>query len=122
MDRMPPRLSATPGKLATQGSQGLQSVPRLTANQRKQAADKSLELRKARSLIKQEVALRGAEAIEGAWRSEPAQGMKVVDLLTSLPNIGQKRAENTLAKAGIPVKNTVRGCGTRQRERLFALL
>jgi hypothetical protein len=58
--------------------------------------------------------------LHDAWLMESAQGMKVYDLLVSLPGIARAKALRLLLIAGIPERNTVRACGPRQRERLFA--
>lgn len=100
-------------------------APTLTDEQRKQAAQRSLELRQARAKLKGYLATgqdRPLPAIENVWRLPIVDGMKVYDLLVSLPGIGRAKALKILAAAKIPEKNTVRACGPKQRERLFALL
>lgn len=98
-----------------------QVVPKLTIEQRREAAAKSLELRRQRSHVK--VLLGdGLLSIPQSWERPAVQGMKVYDLLVSLPGVGHKTAAKLLKLAGIPEKNTVRGCGPRQTEKLFALL
>lgn len=97
------------------------SPPVLSPESRKLAFQKSLELRQDRKLVK--AMLNGnAMAIGFAWSLDVAKGMKVIDLLMALPAIGKTKAERLLEEAGIPIKNTVRACGPRQTERLFALL
>lgn len=96
--------------------------PALTTEQRRQAWQRSLELRRFRAIIKEDIANGGLDWFKLAWTYEQAQGMKVYDLLVSLPGVGHRTAVRLLAEAKIPEKNTVRGCGPKQRERLFAAL
>jgi hypothetical protein len=99
-------------------------VPQLSAEQRRLAFERSLELRRQRSNLKYSLAdkVYGKARLIAAFGEECAQGMKVIDLLASLHAVGPLKAERYLELAGIPLKNTVRACGPKQRERLFNLL
>jgi hypothetical protein len=96
-------------------------IPELTAEQRREAAAKSLELRRNRSALKRTLG-HGDISFTAAWLSSCAQGMKVIDLLMALPGIGMRKSLALLQQAGIPSHNTVRACGPKQTGRLFALL
>lgn len=107
-------------------------APTLSAEQRRAAAAKSVELRRQRADLK--AWLRDPGVLDApcydnpvnrfkfAWQHPAGRGMKLYDLLVSLPAVGPAKATALLEKAGIPLKNTVRACGPRQTERLFALL
>jgi hypothetical protein len=95
-------------------------IPELTAEQRREAHAKSLAVRQARAEIKRKIAHHCTIAY--AWTQDAAQGMKVIDLLCALPGIGMRKSLALLQQAGIPSHNTVRACGPKQTERLFALL
>lgn len=102
-------------------------VPQLSAEQRRLAFERSLLMRRQRSELKQWMGdPKGAQTrwarITTAFEKPCAQTMKVYDLLTSLHAVGPLKAERYLELAGIPLKNTVRACGPKQRERLFNLL
>lgn len=104
--------------------------PRLTNEQRRAAYEKALELRRQRAELKRWLAGEGAgpewrvNRLADAFTEDRAQGMKVYDLLVSLPGIGRTKALKLLSEAGFkhPEKTTVRATGPRQRERLFELL
>lgn len=95
--------------------------PALTDDQRRQAYDRSLALRRARAEVKKTLSEidRPAEFLAYVWESEPVQGMQVVDLLTAMRYVGRTKARRLLEKAGIKLNRCVRGVGPRQRERLF---
>lgn len=95
--------------------------PALTAEQRRTAFERSLELRRQRADLKHWITL-NPRRLPVAWEFEAAQGMKVLDLLTALPYVGETKAETLMQRAKIPLKNTVRATGLKQRERLFSLL
>jgi hypothetical protein len=101
-------------------------IPELTAEQRREAHAKSLAVRQARAEIKRDLSgwaySIGVARFAEYWKREAAQGMKVIDLLCALPGIGVRKSLALLQQAGIPSHNTVRACGPKQTERLFALL
>jgi hypothetical protein len=100
-------------------------IPELTAEQRREAHAKSLAVRQARAEIKRMLAElpEPHKALCVLWENDDAaQGMKVIDLLCALPGIGMRKSLALLQQAGIPSHNTVRACGPKQTERLFALL
>jgi hypothetical protein len=98
-------------------------IPELTAEQRREAHAKSLAVRRARAYVKHLVASYGVGILKDMWcANDDMQGMKVIDLLCALPGIGMRKSLALLQQAGIPSHNTVRACGPKQTERLFALL
>jgi hypothetical protein len=103
-------------------------VPQLSAEQRRLAFERSLAMRQQRSGLKANIArwtnagISRLEVFKMIWPEPCAQTMKVYDLLVSLHAVGPLKAERYLEQAGIPLKNTVRACGPKQRERLFNLL
>lgn len=101
------------------------TAPVLTPEMRIEAHARSLELRRERAHIKGWIAELPTDVrrFKRAFMHFPeAQGMKVVDLLMALPGVGATKAARLLEAAGIPEKNTVRACGPKQKERLFALI
>lgn len=100
----------------------LPTPPVLDRSARLEGHRKALELRRFRATIKEDIANGGAWWVKVAWNYPAAQGMKVYTLLRALPYVGPKKADALLAQAGIPRSNTVRACGPKQRERLFAAL
>lgn len=103
-------------------------APVLSQEQRRAAYDLALELRRQRAELKRWVSGEGPGPewatfrLMDAFTEERAQGMKVIDLLTSLPGVGRARALALLEAAGMDDRKTVRGCGLRQREKLFGAL
>lgn len=98
-------------------------TPALTAEQRRAALAKATRVRVARRAFKDEVA-RGefgiAATIALARADENLAGIRVVDLLTSLPGIGPKRAEAIMAQAAIAPTRRIRGLGEHQIAALVA--
>jgi hypothetical protein len=100
-------------------------IPELTAEQRREAHAKSLAVRQKRAQVKRfikETRLPAHLSLPAIWNMPALQGMKVIDLLCALPGIGMRKSLALLQQAGIPSHNTVRACGPKQTERLFALL
>lgn len=99
--------------------------PDVSDESRRTGQQRSLELRRKRAGVKAGLAHQSLTIQQVFKYSELlpcAQGMKIRDLLTALPGIGKARADALLEAAGISKKTTVRACGPKQRERLFALL
>lgn len=87
-------------------------APMLTADQRAAALRKATAVRVARRAFKDAVA-RGdhgfASAIALAKADDGLAGIRVADLLTSVPGIGPKRAEVLMLAVGIAPNRRVRG-------------
>jgi hypothetical protein len=98
--------------------------PALTDEQRRDAYDRSLALRRARAEVKDGLAQSDvpAEFLAWVWDKEPVQGMQVVDLLTAMRGTGPLKAARLLSAAKIKPNRKVRGVGPRQRDALFEML
>ena len=87
------------------------------------AARAAIAARRARAAVKQDVAQRRRPALDvarAAWQdaSLPEAGLRVRELLTSIPGLGPVRAAKALELLGIAESKRVGGLGPRQRERL----
>ncbi len=87
------------------------------------AGKAAVAARQARAAIKAAVAARSRTALDAAqsgWGdSDSAEaGMRVRELLTSIPGLGPTRVAKALADLGISDKKRVGGLGTRQRAKL----
>lgn len=87
------------------------------------AARSAIAARRARAQVKRAVATRARTALDvaqTAW-DDPASveaGLRVVELLTSIPSLGRTRTERIMARLEISPRKRVGGLGVRQRERL----
>lgn len=99
----------------------MSTPPILTAEQRREAYEKALKLRQERSAIKEAVRS-GETSFQDAWLHDAVRGMKVLDLLTSVPGVATARGVKFMADAGIQAGKSVRSCGPRQTEKLLALV
>lgn len=91
------------------------------------AGQAAIAARRARAAVKHAVATRARTALNVAragWAdAESAEaGLRVRELLTSIPSLGPTRAEKALDELEISDKKRVGGLGARQRERLAAWL
>lgn len=93
-------------------------MPVLSREQRAVGRKKSLEIRQARTVIKEKLKLR-AITLEQAMRDPAVQRMRLVDLLEALPRIGVRRAQAILEDLKIPPNNSVARCGPKQRQALI---
>lgn len=87
------------------------------------ASRAAIAARRARAAIKQAVADRSRaplDVAEVAW-ADPASaegGLRVRELLTSIPSLGPTRADRTLERLTISPRKRLGGLGVRQREKL----
>ena len=91
------------------------------------ASRAAVAARRARAAVKSAVesgARTALDVAETAWRDpeSPEATLRVTELLTSIPGIGQVRAERVLDGLGISARKRVGGLGARQRPRLRAFL
>lgn len=92
------------------------------------ASRAAVAARRARAVVKKAVATRERTAIdvlEAAWASPPAEaeaGLRVRDLLLSIPGLGPTRVGKVMDELAIADSKRVGGLGTRQRVRLVAWL
>lgn len=97
--------------------------PSLDPEVRRRNAQLAIEARRERSKMKsalKEGALSVREILESS--SAAAQRMRVIELLTSLPQMGPLRAESLMEKVGISRTRRIAGLGVRQRRELLTLV
>jgi len=97
--------------------------PSLDPEARRRNAQLAIEARRERSKMKsalKEGALSMREILESS--SAAAQRMRVIELLTSLPQMGPLRAESLMEKVGISRTRRIAGLGVRQRRELLTLV
>lgn len=87
------------------------------------AAHAAVAARRARAAVKNDIASRRRSALEvarAAWADPalPEAGMRVRELLTSIPGLGPIRAARAMQELKIAEAKRVGGLGRRQRERL----
>ena len=97
----------------------------LTEEQRAAAREKAKKARVTRADIKDAVKNKQitiAEVLKRAETDEAVARLKVTDLLTSLPGVGEVRTENILNELNIAASRRLRGLGIHQRKALINLL
>lgn len=97
----------------------------LTEEQRAAAREKAKKARVTRAEIKDAVKNKEITISEVLKRSETDEAvarLKVTDLLTSLPGVGEVRTENILNDLNIAASRRLRGLGIHQRRALINLL
>jgi guanylate kinase len=87
------------------------------------AARAAIAARRARAAIKHDVATRVRTALDAAQRgwddpSSAEAGLRVTELLSSVPTLGPARTAKVMAELGISDKKRVGGLGIRQRQKL----
>jgi hypothetical protein len=99
------------------------NLPGRTLEQRRQALERANAVRIARAKLKKDLATGNADlAPLIANPPEFAVSAKVVDLLVSLPKIGQVKAHQILSHARIAPTKTLGGLTSRQRGELLKLI
>jgi len=99
--------------------------PKLTPEQRARALEKAAAVRQARAGLKQALkdgSLSLPELLARAAGDEAAGGIKVSQVLTSLPGLGKVKAHRLMEKLGIAESRRLRGLGAKQREALIRAL
>lgn len=91
------------------------------------AARAAIVARRARATIKRDIAVRARTALDVAQQAwdDPASteaGLRVTELLTSVPQLGPARSARVMLDLGISDKKRVGGLGARQRDRLRGYL
>ena len=94
---------------------------------RRAASQAAVAARRARAAVKHAIesgARTALDAAETSWRDprSPEAGLRVTELLRSIPGIGRVRAERHIAELEISPRKRVGGLGARQRPRLRAFL
>ncbi|MDO5633639.1 MAG: integration host factor, actinobacterial type [Micrococcus sp.] len=97
----------------------------LSVEERAEARAKALRARQQRAELKEafargEVSL--AELFEVADRDPAIGRLRTVDLLLSLPGVGEVRAQRIMEACGISPVRRLKGLGRRQREALIAYI
>ena len=97
------------------------SLPTLTDEQRKAAAQKAIENRKKRTALKADLK-DGKVAIAEVLGSEEeyVRKMRVSEFLGALPGLGKVRVAQLMNEIGIVESRRVGGLGQKQREALLA--
>jgi len=97
------------------------SLPELTPQQRAEALQKAIRVRRERSDVKGRLK-RGAvtlsAVIGAAAANETIAKTKVFSLLTAMPGVGKVRAAQIMERLGIAPNRSVRGLGANQRTAL----
>jgi len=94
------------------------SLPPLTPQQRADALQKSLQVRRERSEVRRQLkrgAITLAAVIKDAAEDETIAKMKVFSLLTAMPGVGKVRAAQIMGRLSIAESRRVRGLGVNQR-------
>jgi guanylate kinase len=91
------------------------------------ASRAAIAARRARAAVKTAVASRSRTAVdvaETAWSTpeSPEAGLRVRELLTSVPTLGPTRAARVMTQLGIAESKRVGGLGVRQRAKLRSYL
>lgn len=97
----------------------------LTEEQRAAAREKAKKARVTRAEIKEAVKNKQitiSEVLKRAETDEAVARLKVTDLITSLPGVGEVRTENILKDLNIAASRRLRGLGIHQRRALINLL
>lgn len=98
----------------------MNDVPKLTDEQRAEYLKRGMEMRRQRAALKARVKA-GMLPLAEAMGEECAKGMRVIQLLNSVPGIGRSRAEQMMKDFGIAPNRKVGGLGCRQRECLLSV-
>ncbi len=98
-------------------------MPGRPLQQRRQALERANAVRANRAKLKRDLAA-GRADLAPLIRNPPefATSAKVVDLLVSLPKIGQVKAHRILSHARIAPNKTLGGLTDRQRDELLNLI
>ncbi len=97
--------------------------PPLDPETRRRNAEIAIAARKERSRIKSQLkdgSLSMREILES--EENAARRMRVIELLTALPQIGPLRAQNLMERVGISPTRRIAGLGVRQRRELLNLV
>lgn len=97
----------------------------LTDEQRAAARKKAKTARIARAAVKEDLKQRKVtveEVLNRAKNEEALSRLKVTELLTALPSIGEVRAEAILKELNIASSRRLRGLGVHQRSALVEYL
>ncbi|MEA4943127.1 MAG: integration host factor, actinobacterial type [Propionicimonas sp.] len=97
--------------------ENLVTIPQLTTEQLEAARAAATMARRQRAELKNKVRdgeLSLAQALDAASQDDVLAHVKVVDLLKSLPRVGEKRAAVVMEKLEIAPNRRIRGLGRHQ--------
>lgn len=97
------------------------NLPTITDEQRRAALNAAVEKRRMNAAIKNAIRTKQHD-IEWALNNPDAQGIRVYQLIMSVPGIGKAKVDKIMAQAGIQKNRRVRGLGRKQTENLIELL
>ncbi|MEA4882899.1 MAG: integration host factor, actinobacterial type [Clostridia bacterium] len=102
----------------------MNSLPKLSPEQKDAALKKAQEVRSKRAQIRENLKAgqMGLEEILGKAEDEVIGKMRVAYLLESLPRIGRVRSRQIMEEIGIDESRRVQGLGVRQKEALLKKL
>lgn len=92
-------------------------IPQLTSEQLQAARAAATQARRVRAELKAQVRsgeLSLSEALDKAGADDVLAHVKVVDLLKSVPRVGEKRAAAVMDKLDIAANRRIRGLGRHQ--------
>lgn len=98
----------------------MNALPKLTEEERRRNLELATKARIERAKLRAQMKS-GEVSPREALEDSRAQRMHVKKFLTSLPGIGQVRAEKIMAAFRIAPSRHVSGLGVRQRERIASL-
>ncbi|WP_040160596.1 integration host factor, actinobacterial type [Nigerium massiliense] len=93
------------------------SIPQLTTEQLQAARAAATQARRQRADLKAKVRsgqLSLSDAIDAAGEDDVLAHVKVIDLLKSLPRVGEKRASSVMERLDIAPNRRIRGLGRHQ--------
>lgn len=94
----------------------------LTPEQRSAALEKAFQARQARAKVKAELKEGKTSlktVLDKAVVDEALSKMKVVDLLRSIPGVGERRAHGIMEEVGIALSRRIKGLGIHQKAALL---
>lgn len=97
------------------------TIPPLTPEERQAALRKAAEARKIRAGVKQELRagqIDLATVIGRARENEAIGRMRVIEVIQTLPSVGEIRAKTIMEKLGIAQSRRLRGLGVHQAQAL----
>lgn len=99
------------------------AIPTLSVEQLQSARTAATEARRMRAELKTRIRTKQIslpEALDAAVEDEVLSHIRVIDLLKSLPRVGDKRAVEIMARLDIAANRRVRGLGRHQLAHLKA--
>lgn len=96
--------------------------PELSDEARRAALAKAAEVRRRRSVLKQQLKsgeLTFRKLLDGVEGDDVVGKMKVLAVLESLPGVGKVKARRTMDEVGIAESRRLRGLGDQQRASLL---